>query len=210
MSDPLGGFWWDDNVKRWRDARGHFTARSFIIEQVDARIEAGFERLQDMLAAVVQEGAPVGAWQEAVYVELRRARLQMTALGYGGWDRVPASGWGRAGASLRRELEFLRGFAQDLADGKLSEAQARARLAQYEQGVRTAYWEAKGGQMADSGAVYESSHTTPADHCDGCLREEARGIVPLGSLVPVGSRDCGSRCKCEMRWYDEHMREIPY
>lgn len=36
----------------------------------------------------------------------------------------------------------------------------------------------------------------PADHCRGCLAASAQGWVAIGTLVPVGERDCRVNCRC--------------
>lgn len=35
-----------------------------------------------------------------------------------------------------------------------------------------------------------------AEHCASCIRETKRGWVPIGTLIPVGLRDCWFGCKC--------------
>lgn len=53
----------------------------------------------------------------------------------------------------------------------------------------------RGGKVRD-GYQSEMNHTGIADHCDQCLEQSNLGWVPIGSLIPIGQRTCGPRCKC--------------
>lgn len=45
---------------------------------------------------------------------------------------------------------------------------------------------------------YEENILGVAEHCEGCIAETARGRVPIGTLVPIGQRDCLSNCHCRL------------
>jgi hypothetical protein len=77
--------------------------------------------------------------------------------------------WGRLGAQLKQQYQYLRGFEQDLIDGRLSEAQAKARLQMYFNASRQAY---------EQGRAY------------------AQGVPRLPAYPGDGSTVCLSNCQC--------------
>jgi len=54
--------------------------------------------------------------------------------------------------------------------------------------------------MANRGYVEERSVLGIADHCDGCLAEAGKGWRPIGTLLPIGGRDCKARCRCHFEY----------
>lgn len=47
-------------------------------------------------------------------------------------------------------------------------------------------------------AVFDEEHLVlgDAEHCEQCLADNARGFVPIGTLGPIGSRECRTNCAC--------------
>jgi hypothetical protein len=39
-----------------------------------------------------------------------------------------------------------------------------------------------------------------AEHCQGCIDDNARGFVPIGTLAPIGSRECRQNCRCHFSY----------
>jgi hypothetical protein len=119
----------------------------------------------------------------------------------GGRDQMTLSDWGAVGQIVRRELQYFNGFAMEmdnmppastLTTAFVSRAASYARSAYstYEQGVRRRIL------RNDLAEFEENILEDGARHCDGCLDESALGKVPIGTLTPVGDRDCGNNCKC--------------
>jgi hypothetical protein len=204
-----GPYYWDESVGRYRGPGGLFVGFEAMQEVMQARIDAGFSALDDMLTALLDGEIDIDQWQRAVALEVRRAHTQLAALGRGGWSRMSPADWGRVGQQVRFELAHLRDFARDLAAGRLSEAQARMRLNMYADHIWTSYWGGQTSAKEQAGAAFESRHTSSAESCDDCRRYEAMGIVPLRSLPEPGQRSrCGARCKCSKRYYDAKQRPL--
>ena len=138
-------------------------------------------------------------WRGAMQAEMRTLHSAATALAYGGTAQLTPSRRGRLGARLRQQYDYLSAFALDYAQGRLSPAQAQARAQLYGVAVHAAFATARGEAAHDRGATHERNVLGPAEHsCPGCLAETARGLVPLGELVPVGQRQCVMRCLCSL------------
>jgi hypothetical protein len=55
-------------------------------------------------------------------------------------------------------------------------------------------------QAAGEGYVYEENILGDAEHCGGCVAETAKGKVPIGTLIPIGQRDCLANCHCHFAY----------
>jgi hypothetical protein len=80
-----------------------------------------------------------------------------------------------------------------------------------------AHYEAQ-REAIDRAAGYDEERSIrhASDSCEGCIREERRGWVAIGELVPIGDRNCLTRCRCEIerrkserRQRDERRRRGP-
>jgi hypothetical protein len=103
---------------------------------------------------------------------LKRIYLSEYMLGRGGKNAMTPSDYGRVGNMLRDQYEYLRSFALDIQDGKLSEAQIGARTQLYHESAIQAFERGKA-------AAYSGDLILPAYPADGRTR-------------------CRARCKC--RW----------
>jgi hypothetical protein len=70
------------------------------------------------------------------------------------------------------------------------------RLMMYAMSGHAAVQSALGDRARERGLTSERNILAIADNCTGCVVETGRGWVPIGSLVPIGERDCLSNCLC--------------
>jgi hypothetical protein len=118
----------------------------------------------------------LGSYERAMREHLRTLHLSQHALGRGGANRMGFGDYGQVGRALRDQYGYLRGFVQDIGDGKLTGPQMLARADQYI-GSATAAFER--GQARAWGA------TLPAYPGDG-------------------GTECLGNCRCHWS-YDERM-----
>lgn len=55
----------------------------------------------------------------------------------------------------------------------------------------------------------ERSVLGPADHCPGCLQAAAMGWRPIGTITPIGERDCRVNCRCRWEFRGRRPAEGP-
>src|SRR5262245_19724466 len=127
--------------------------------------------------------------------EIRAGGRGMAMLENGG--ELSKSDLGRIGAAVKQQYRFFDAFANAVENGDVPLGQgliARAGLyganqfSQFQAFVRV--------REKKAGITHERNILGFADHCAGCLAETGRGWVKIGSLVPIGSRDCLARCRC--------------
>ena len=116
-------------------------------------------------------------------------------LAVGGRDNMTQSDYGRLGGILQEQYRYLDGFAQDLADGKLTLGQAQYRARMYIESATQAFERAKAASFGITLPQYPGDGSTPclsncrceweikesktewlcywrlgqAEHCPGCL-----------------------------------------
>ncbi len=144
-------------------------------------------------------------WEREMRRQIRDAHATAHAMARGGWKRMTPSDWGRVGAAVREQYKYLSAFAAGIETGAVPRTKAlaaRARL--YAEAARRSHFETERWLMANRGYVEERSVLGIADHCDGCLAEAGKGWRPIGTLLPIGGRDCKARCRC---WFEYRKRD---
>lgn len=193
----------DPRALRYRNA---FTGRFIPVGQALQSLEndlARMGRLTDALADDYRSGRiALAEWRVQMQVLVKHIQLGAVTLAKGGRQRMAPADYGRVGQMVAEQYRHLDAWTQDLAsgqaptDGRMTQ---RARL--YATAGRPAYVAVRAAEVRDNGFDQERSILHPADHCDQCEAEAARGFVPMGELVPIGGRECGvnDRCSWEAR-----------
>ncbi len=200
----MGRYRFDRRTGRYRDPRGRVVSPDALAELLSRRMEAGAERIGEACGRLAVGRTSVADWTRTLIVELRRLHVTAAALGYGGWGELtePRRVWVRD--RLRSEVSYLLRFARQIASGEVPVADEAgnpsrafaARAAMYCQSTHATWQEARREQQSQAGRREERNVLTAVENCDGCVSETARGWVPLGSLRPVGARDCLTNCRC--------------
>jgi hypothetical protein len=87
--------------------------------------------------------ASVAQWEREVRALVKRVYIAEYALGAGGRDMMTRRDHGRIGGLLANQYRFLRGFAEAVADGALSERQIADRTTLYLESATQAYERAR-------------------------------------------------------------------
>lgn len=117
------------------------------------------------------------AWEISVAAAIKDAHLVSGIFGAGGTAEVGAGGFGRIGGNLADEFKYLHNFAEQIAAGDISEAQALARIQQYASASEQAYWREFG---------------------DAASRPEWEGLPELNQVPRDGDTACLGNCNCSL------------
>lgn len=179
-------------------------------ERVNGWIDRAAETLQQNLERIAREHKDgkinLSEWVIQTGEELRNAHRAVTMIAMGGKNNMTPGDWGFVGSVVRRELAYLNGFANTIENRppntQLTEAFV-SRAKSYGAAIYETYEKAKRRRIIrELQAELEENVLEPgAEHCAGCLEASAQGIVPVGTLVAVGDRDCGSKCRCRIRYW---------
>jgi hypothetical protein len=195
-----GGFTWDALSGRYKDARGRYVTHAQVRAWLDAALDNASERMASLSRQLQARQIDLVTWQVRMAREVKNVQLYSTAAAKGGWAQLSLADLGRVGQSVRVQLEYLNDFAREIRSGKqaLSGILGRTRL--YAQSGRPTYHRTERAEMQVRGYDQERSVRYAGDSCAGCVREAAREWVPIGTLVPVGFRDCKSNDRCSVQY----------
>jgi len=176
------------------------------VNDIAAQSQKLADVLSDRLAGLAQDAAEgkitPAVFQQAMKSELRNAYNANAALGKGGVNQMTAVEWGRNGGLLQSEYQHLAKFAQDIADGEITVAQARARAKLYGGKAYSRYTDEDARRKRESGEyTQERWGPTAGDDavCVDCEALAARGWVPIGALGTTpgaGDTQCLGNCRC--------------
>ena len=164
----------DDRSKSYRDtASGQYISPKEAIKRRDEFIEAQkaiTDRLTDQLSS---RQIDLNRWIMDMREVTKDTYSTEYMWGKGGRNNMTQRDWGIIGRELRDQYGFLDNFANDMAQGKLTEAQARVRARMYIDG---------GTQM------YERA------------RSESMGLPRLSQYPADGQTQCLTKCKCHLEY----------
>ena len=178
MSAPFDVLMFDDALHAWRNLKtGRMVSGAMVQAEVDRHIAAGQELMQALTKRYYAGEISLAEWKLATAAELRDMHSAFAMLGAGGRDNMTASMWGRVGGNLSDEYRHLQQFAEAIGNETVSEAQALARITQYGNSSKQAYWD-----------VFKET-AAPAENPD----------LPLLTNSPRdGGTQCRGNCNCEI------------
>lgn len=179
--------------KQVRDAQLYKIVRSEVKQN-----EQKFEKLANRL---ISGNISFQQWQESMSNLIRRSHVNMARLGRGGKDNTFAYHYLVTGNDLRTiHYPALRQFAEQIANGELSEKQIIARAKLYGSASKNSFEVARL-------SLYEDSLTTMGrrrlgackDHCPDCLFYASQGWLPIAQIIPPGVNcQCRMNCCCSV------------
>lgn len=188
---------------RYVGSDGRFVSRSSILRLVDEEAARLSTRMQAHARNLTAGNIDLPTFQRRAAEDLKLSLVRSTIIGSGGKSLTTSQAYGSTGRLLREQYQFLSGFARDLAEGKLSKAQAIQRASLYGASTRSAFHQAEKIARGREGfKLAKRILDASSQHCNECL-QFATGdrFVPIEQIVPVGTRcSCHSRCRCSIIW----------
>jgi len=198
----LPGYVWDERMSggRYRvlyaDGRlGQMVSASSLQDLVTGLSDKSGARFAGLAGDVAAGRILPADFQRAMMSELKSLHNSAAALGRGGWSQMTRNDWLSNARMLKGEYRYLANFAQELAAGNLTEAQARARAASYADTAFSRYWAMQAEVKKAAGATEQRLVTVGDERvCEECMAEESRGWVPIGDGALGGTIHAGCRC----------------
>lgn len=195
-------FVWSPQEARYRED-GRLVPEARIRAALDTVLTAQSGHARDLSQQLIDGNLKLASWEAEMRDALRAAHLVGTSLANGGWANLGPSEFGWTGsARIRPQYAYLSAFAQQIASGDQPlDGTVLSRAEMYMQAARGTYQAALARNAQDRGLEEERNNLGGAEaHCGMCPSESMRGWVPIGTLIPVGSRTCLSRCKCHLEF----------
>lgn len=188
----------DPAVGAYRDPRGHPRSYRSIRDAFDLRVTDAGAAMRGLAADFNAGTITLDEFERRMRAEIKRLHVQGRVLGAGGKAATTKSDYGKAGAVIKKEYRYLRGFVGDIESGRHTAAGIENRagkyagsnaIEQFEQGRR--------GVMTRAGYT-EMRFAGPDDAgtCATCQQRLARGWVPIddGDMT-IGDSECRNACR---------------
>lgn len=153
-------------------------------DAVTDHIEQAQAELQALTRQLFSGAIDLDEWENAAAGVLKDARLSAATYARGGVENMTATEWGRMGGNYGDELNHLHQFALDIQSGKVSEAQALARIDQYGNASQSAYW-SEFGRLE--------------------MRSEWNALPRLNNSPGDGQTRCHGNCSCSVTTEDDGL-----
>lgn len=214
MPALLPGYRYESGSGRYRSlATGRYVARRTIVQLLSDQLVEAEQRAHDLTTAAMAGEVSPAVWALQMRDEVRRQVLIQEALGAGGFDRLTPRHYGRAGRDLRDIYSRISGTSQDMADGRVTVAQALVRVGAYVGVARRHFY------MAERETVQRTSASrvvierrmlgVAARHCASCVRYAQAGWQPFATLPPPGSdTECRGNCRCHLERREVDANEV--
>lgn len=141
-------------------------------------------------------------WREGVSAEIALSHLALASIAQGGLFEMSVNALHRVSQEVASQLSFFNDLLRQVEQGSLVIGEALlGRAAMYASAAWGSFYELEREIMLVRGMTHERNILEPsAESCDGCRAESDRGDVPIGDLVPIGSRDCLSNDRCHYEY----------
>jgi hypothetical protein len=190
-------FRWDPVARRYRGPSGAFVPDAAVRQAVDAVVGGSGQRMRALTERLRDQSLDLATWQQQMAAEIKAAHLATIMAAHGGRAQMTPSDWGWSGQRLRSQYGFLRGWAAALATGIAPlDGRALMRAELYADAARVSHQEMRRRDGRLGGATQERRVLRASESCAGCVAEADRGWQPAGTLAPLGSQQCRSRCRC--------------
>ncbi len=200
-------YYWDELVGRYRDERGRFVSKETVYIYVNQSIKISGNVVSSLATFVYEGNISVNDWMNSMRQEIKDEYIRQYLSFAGGREAMTQADWGRIGGMLGEQYKYLDNFANDIASGKLTEAQINARSQMYINSAREAREKSRkiSAEKAGFDEVYWELNPQ-LENCPDCV--EFNGMDwqtaeddPYGGAFP-GSGDtvCLTACGCQLVW----------
>jgi hypothetical protein len=209
-ADPRTRTWvWNQDRERyvWPNT-GRLVPEGRVFRARERLIEDSQKRMAGLADSYTNGEITLSQFQKRMRREYTDQHVAMRALGRGGEKQLTRADRQAISDMIKRENEYLAGFARDIADGKLTPAQIRARAEMYAgANMRQEYAAARLGSHQAEGYTHKRRvGPNDASTCPTCRLEIAQEWVPIDAAgFELGHTECGSRDRCEIVF----SRELP-
>jgi hypothetical protein len=184
----VAGYTFDPRIARYRGPDGRFITERTMQGALVALSDASAERMAGLASRLQAGSLKLAEWQAGMMAEIKTTHLAAAL----------AADFGAAGAQIKVQYQHLGRWAADIVSGKAALGDglvSRARL--YARASASTFDAMRIRDARNSGAEMEERNLShSADPCGECPTLSRRGWVPLGTLPPVGTRQCVANCRC--------------
>ena len=196
----MPNFFWDNRTLRYRGQGGRFVKRSAITSALDKAIDETKNRIVGISGQLQRGEINLSDWTLQMRDAIKAQHTLSAGIARGGKLQMSPAEWSRVGNQVKPQYQYLQKFAREIANGLPLNGRFLQRAQLYATAARGTYSEAERRLHRDAGFDEERNVLGASEHCGGCAEESAKGWVKIGTLAPVGSRDCRANDRCEITY----------
>ena len=188
---------------RYRDtATGRYISAQSVRRDVARLADTAGRDVARQLTTALKDGRiGLAEWQVGMARAVKNVNYAAVAVASGGVQNMTAVERGRAGAIIRKQYDYLRNFAKEIADGTQPlDGRALHRAEMYMDAAKGSFHEQKRAGFADAHAgavVMIRSHRHKRDSCRSCIGLHGKWFrMGDPEYLPVGHRECNVNCGC--------------
>jgi hypothetical protein len=165
-----------------------------------SEVERNENKFEKLTTKFVNGNISFEDWQRGMVDETRKAHVNMARLGRGGKENTYANNYLQVGNDLRKtHYPAFRNFAQDVADGKLTEKEIIARSRLYGSATKNSFEKARVSHYEDKPVIARRRLGGCKNHCPECIAYAMRGWGNLKDMIMPGEQcTCRMRCCCSI------------
>ncbi len=196
----MANFAWDKKSRRYRNTTtGVFISSLQFRNELDNVVDKFSARAKAVTVNLQTADIDIPIWQAEIARQIKDIHISFAAAANGGFDQMSASDWKRVSGKIDEQLQYLEKFAEDIYTGKQIQNNGMlSRAMLYMENARVTYEQERLRGEIEAGMTEESNLLAAGDNCNGCVDATLAGWQPIGTLAPIGSRECQSKCRCNM------------
>lgn len=198
----MADFSWSESAGRFRDGRGRFVPEASVRDGVDATVNAASARAVSLAQDLREGKIGIDAFRDGMFRVIKDVHIASALAAYGGKNAMTPERYGYTGHLIKEQYQYMRGFLTDIISGKQAlNGRIDVRVAMYAEAGRTTYEMIRLREGKRRGITQVRNILHAQESCEQCKGITARGWVDPDDMVPIGARQCLSRCRCtlEMR-----------
>lgn len=201
---PIGAdrYGWNTAAARFYDrTTGRYVSRDIVRSAIDDLLKQEEQYVRKVSEQLRRGQIDLASWQHEMRQVIKDTHLQVEALARGGWEQLTQADYGRVGAAVREQYQYLDKFTSAIAaENYKLDGRFITRAVMYAKSARPFFHDEQRELLEESGYTHERNVLHPAEHCQQCLDQSALGWVLIGTVVPIGDRQCLSNDRCTMRY----------
>lgn len=198
----LERFSFDPRSRRYRDtSTGRYLSDKVVRDAVDVVIDSQKAKVRAASQQLVDGKINLAEWQIQMTANLKSLHVAMGVAASGGFNNVSNSDLGFIAGLIKEQYQYLRSFAKQIKSGDQKlDGSLLVRAELYVEASRTLHEAVRARSAKLSGKSEQRSLLGIADHCGSCVAEALKGWHKIGTITPIGQRQCKGRCHCYMEY----------
>lgn len=192
-------FTFDAATHRYLSASGKHVTQAELRGFVDKAVSSARAEARAIAEAFLEHGNSA-EYETAMKALLKNEYLSLSMIANGGREQMTDVLWGRTGAVLKSQYQYLEAMGRNLDEGLISEAQLLARSELYANaGIGTFESFLRDG-MVEAGMSEALNILGGGNNCSECPSLSDEGWMPVDDMPMPGERECLVNCNCSVEY----------